>query len=79
MRRPTISPLPKVKVVHELGGVRLVSLTQDLGKVLEGIVTRVMLTLLSDIRGSIDERQYGNLKGRSTSHYLIYLFRYVFW
>ena len=66
----TIIPLPKKKIVSELGELRPVSLTPDLGKILEGFVARVML---SDIRPNIDRRQYGNLKGKSTCHYLIYL------
>ena len=69
-KEATITPLPKVKVVSELGELRPISLTPDLGKILEGLVTKVML---QDIKPSIDERQYGNLKGRSTSHYLIFL------
>ena len=66
----TIIPLPKVKVMTELEELRPVSLTPDLGKILEGFVAR---TILADIRPNIDRRQYGNLKGNSTSHYLIYL------
>ena len=69
-KRATVTPLPKVDVVNELGELRPVSLTQDIGKVLEGIVTKIML---NDIKASIDKRQYGNLKGKSTSHYLIYI------
>ena len=53
-----------------MGDMRPVSLTSDLGKILEGFIAKI---ILSDIRGNIDERQYGNLKGSSTSHYLIYL------
>ena len=66
----TITPLPKVKDVTEMGELRPVSLTNDLGKILEGLITKVMI---ADIKDNIDHRQYGNLKGRSTSHYLIYL------
>ena len=57
-------------MVNELGELRPVSLTPDLGKILERLVSR---TIMADIRASIDERQYGNMKGRSTSHYLIFL------
>ena len=66
----TITPLPKKKVVSEMGELRPVSLTPTLGKILEGMVTQVML---KDIRANLDPRQYGNLKGSSTAHYLIYL------
>ena len=69
-KKATITPLPKVKHGTELGELRPVSLTSDLGKILEGFITKVMI---ADIKENIDPRQYGNLKGRSTSHYLIYL------
>ena len=66
----TITPLPKVEVISELGELRPLSLTSDLGLILESFVVEAVLT---DIRPSIDHRQYGNLKGRSTSHYLIWI------
>ena len=66
----TIIPLPKVKIVEELGELRPVSLTPVLGKVLEGMVAD---TIMGDILPEVDERQYGNLRGRSTTHYLIYI------
>ena len=66
----TISPLPKVKLVQELGELRPVSLTPTLGKVLEKMVAELVL---ADIRSNLDHRQYGNLKGCSTTHYLVYL------
>ena len=69
-KEATITPLPKKKLVSELGDLRPVSLTPILGKILEGMVTQVML---KDIRANLDPRQYGNLKGSSTAHYLIYL------
>ena len=46
------------------------SLTPDLGKILEGFIAK---TILGDIRPNIDDRQYGNLKGSSSAHYLIFL------
>ena len=69
-KEATITPIPKKKVVSEMGELRPVSLTPTLGKILEGMVTQVML---KDIRANLDPRQYGNLKGSSTAHYLIYL------
>ena len=66
----TITPLPKVKVVSELGELRPLSLTADLGLVLESFVVE---PIMEDIRPSIDPHQYGNLKGRSTAHYLIWI------
>ena len=69
-KEATITPLPKAKVVTELGELRPVSLTSDLGKILEGLVSKVMI---QDIKASIDPKQFGNLKGHSTTHYLVYL------
>ena len=69
-KRATITPLPKVKLVQELGELRPVSLTPALGKVLEKSVAEMVV---SDIRANLDNRQYGNLKGCSTTHYLVYL------
>ena len=70
----TITPIPKVKVVSELGELRPISLTPDLGKVLEGMVAEM---LLDDIRDNLDPKQYGNMKGKSTSHYLVYLIDFI--
>ena len=66
----TITPLPKVKLVQELGELRPESPTPVLGKVLEKMVAEMVL---ADIRPNLDPRQYGNLKGCSTTHYLVYL------
>ena len=73
-KRATITPIPKVKVVSELGELRPVSLTPDFGKILEGMVAEL---LLEDIRDQLDPKQYGNLKGKSTTHYLIYLLDFI--
>ena len=39
-KRATISPIPKKKIMTDLGDLRPVSLTPDFGKVLEGFVTQ---------------------------------------
>lgn len=46
------------------------SLTPDLGKVLEGLVVEM---LLSNIRLQLDEKQYGNMKGKAAPHFLIFI------
>ncbi|XP_063611106.1 uncharacterized protein LOC134784854 [Penaeus indicus] len=53
----TITPLAKKRTVNELGDLRPLSLTPDFGKILEGFVAQLVL-------------QYGNLKGKSPSHYM---------
>ena len=57
-------------MVSEPSELRPLSLTSDLGLILESFVVEAVLT---DIRPSIDPRQYGNLRGRSTSHYLVWI------
>ena len=64
----TITALPKKKLVSQMGDLRPLSLTPDLGKLLEGFVAQL---ILDDIKPNIDPCQYGNLKGSSTSHCLI--------
>ena len=59
-----------IKVLSEMAELRPISLTPDSGKILEDLVAEMVL---EDIRNNIDPHQYGNLKGCSTSHYLIYL------
>ncbi|XP_063594912.1 uncharacterized protein LOC134771886 [Penaeus indicus] len=63
----TITPLAKKRTVNELGDLRPLSLTPDFGKILEGFVAQLVL---QDIRPNLDPKQYGNLKGKSPSHYL---------
>ena len=69
-KNATICPLEKKKILESLGDLRPLSLTDDFGKILEGFAASM---ILEDISGNIDPLQYGNLKGSSTSHYLIML------
>ena len=69
-KNATISPHEKKKLLETLGDLRPLSLTDDFGKILEGFVATM---ILNDILPNIDPTQYGNLKGSSTSHYLIRL------
>ena len=73
-KEATIVALPKKKVISQLGDLRPLSLTPDLGKILEGYVA---MLVLEDIRPNLDPFQYGNLKGKSTSHYLVMLLNSV--
>ncbi len=69
-KQSTVIALPKVADVTNLGQLRPVSLTHTFGKVVEGRVADVALT---DKRPHIDEHQFGNLKGRSTTQYMVFL------
>ncbi|XP_066300008.1 uncharacterized protein [Branchiostoma lanceolatum] len=61
-----VVPVPKEKPPR-LEKLRPISLTPIFAKVCEGFVTE---WCLSDILPTIDPRQYGSLKGKSTTHYL---------
>jgi hypothetical protein len=54
--------------------LRPISLTSTLSKVCETFITRWML---QDITPSLDTTQFGNRKGRSTSHYLVDLVQFI--
>ncbi|KAK8373198.1 hypothetical protein O3P69_012443 [Scylla paramamosain] len=69
-KQSTVIALPKVADVTNLGQLRPVSLTHTFGKVVEGRVADVALT---DKRPHIDGHQFGNLKGRSTTQYMVFL------
>ena len=66
----TITALAKKVPVLQLGDLRPLSLLPDFGKMIEGFVADL---ILEDIRPNLDPLQYGNLKGKSTSHYLVHL------
>ena len=53
--------------------LRPVSLTDCFAKIGEGFVTN---WVLEDIQDKIDPQQFGNIKGISTSHYLVSLFHH---
>ena len=69
-KKSTITALPKVTDVTSLSQLRPVSLTHTFGKMLEGHVASVAL---ADMRPHIDQYQFGNLKGRSTTMYMVFL------
>ena len=69
-KRATITPVAKKPSPKSPGDLRPLSLTPTFSKVLEQFLVPL---ILADIRPSIDIRQYGNMRGASTTHYLIRL------
>ena len=69
-KRATITPIAKKSTPKSPSDLRPLSLTPTFSKVLEQFVVPL---ILFDIKPSIDPRQYGNVKGSSTAHYLIRL------
>lgn len=67
-KQATITTLHKKKLIIQAGDLRPLSLTADLGKILEGYVAELVL---ADIRPNLDKFQYGNIKGKSASHCLV--------
>ena len=55
--------------------LRPVSLTSIFAKVAEGFITK---WVLNDVENYIDIRQFGNVKGVSTAHYLVSLIDFLF-
>ena len=73
-KRAVVVPVPKVIPTPALDKLRPISLTSTLSKVCETFVSRWMM---DDMLPSLDPYQFGNRKGRSTSHYLVELVQYV--
>jgi Reverse transcriptase (RNA-dependent DNA polymerase) len=68
-KRANVVPIPKShppKSIHE--DLRPISLTSTLSKLLEAILGRRLLPIIAD---KFDHRQFGVLRGRSTTHALI--------
>ncbi|XP_063966698.1 uncharacterized protein LOC135156869 [Lytechinus pictus] len=65
-----IVPIPKTFPCNSVDLLRLISLTPTFAKVFESFLTK---WLYQDIRNKIDKQQFGNIKGSSTSHYMISL------
>ena len=66
----TIIPIPKVKQVQLESDIRPIALTSILSKVLEDFIVSWMI---EDIGEQIDSRQFGTLKGTSTTYCLLEL------
>ena len=69
-KKAEIIPIPKVNPPRSLSDLRPISKTPIGGKMIE---KAIMSELEKDIRGKLDNSQYGNCKGASTTHYLIKL------
>ena len=69
-KKAEIIPLPKCNPPTSMADLRPISITPICGKMIEFIM---MIELEKDIRGKLDNDQYGNTKGSSTTHYLIKL------
>ena len=67
-------PVPKVTPTPSMNELRPISLTFTLVKVCESFVMRWMM---HDMSPSLDTMQFGNRKGRSTTHYLVALVHFV--
>ena len=63
-----ITPVPKIPLPESEGDIRPISLTSILSKILEDFVISWML---DDISDAIDPRQFGSLKGSSTTYRLL--------
>ena len=67
-KESNIIPIPKVISPNEESDTRPISLTPCLSKVLEDFVVK---WLLDDIKGKIDQQQFGCLKATSTTFCLL--------
>jgi hypothetical protein len=64
-----VVPVPKVKPIRSIDSdIRPISLTPTLSKILESFIGGWMLEIIGD---KFDPKQFGGLKGRSTTHALI--------
>ena len=66
-KRAVVVPIPKTHPPRE-DKLRPVSLTDCLAKVSESFITN---WVLEDVSDKLDTQQFGNVKGVSTSHYLV--------
>ena len=69
-KKAEIIPIPKVNPPRSLSDLRPISKTPIGGKMIEKVLVS---ELEKDIKGKLDNTQYGNCRGSSTTHYLIKL------
>ena len=69
-----ITPIPKEKTVNSLDQLRPIALTPIFARVFESFIAK---WIVDDIAEHIDKKQFGNVKGSSTVHYLVDLLRFV--
>ncbi|XP_072046799.1 uncharacterized protein [Amphiura filiformis] len=72
-KKAIVIPIPK-QYPANIDKLRPVSLTDCFAKISEGFVVD---WILDDIQHKIDPNQYGNVKGVSTSHYLVSLIHFL--
>ena len=72
-KKAIVVPIPK-QYPPNIDKLRPVSLTSVFAKIAEGFVTG---WVLDDVEHKIDKRQFGNVKGVSTAHYLVSLVHYL--
>ena len=72
-KKAIVVPIPKQHPPN-IDKLRPVSLTSVFAKIAEGFVTG---WVLDDVEHKIDKRQFGNVKGVSTAHYLVSLVHYL--
>ena len=72
-KKAIVVPIPK-QYSPNIDKLRPVSLTSVFAKIAEGFVTG---WVLDDVEHKIDKRQFGNVKGVSTAHYLVSLVHYL--
>ena len=68
-KKAVVVPIPKTMPAN-WEKLRPVSLTDHFAKLAEGFMAK---WLMEDLESNIDPNQYGNMKGVSTSHYLVNL------
>ncbi len=73
-KQAIVVPIPK-QHPPSIDKLRPVSLTSIFAKIAEGFVTG---WVLDDVEHKIDTRQFGNVKGVSTSHYLVSLVHHLY-
>ena len=69
-KKAKIVPIPKTNPPVSLADLRPISLTPAPGKVLEKVIAK---ELSKQTQPKLDKCQYGNIRGSSTTHYLINL------
>ena len=69
-KRAEIIPIPKNNPPRSLSDLRPISKTPIGGKIIEKVIVS---ELEKDIKGKLDNTQYGNCRGSSTTHYLLKL------
>ena len=72
-KKAIVVPIPKTRPPNK-DKLRPVSLTSIFAKVAEGFVSK---WILEDVGTKIDVKQFGNVKGVSTSHYLVNLIHFL--